>query len=120
MSDLLTPEQLKTRAYYQQNKQRFLENAKRYRLEHREEARQYQAQYFQRYKKTAKYREMQEKRAEQRQRYAQERARLRAEERAKEIEEERLRQPLPLVIEKPPTTPVEPPLPPDRFVVKFL
>ena len=85
-----------------------------------EEARQYQAQYFQKYKKTAKYREMQEKRSERRQKEAEERARLRAEQRQKEIEEERLRQPLPLVIEKPPTPPQEPPVPADRFTVRFL
>ena len=120
MTDQLTPQQLKARLYYQQNRERFIENAQRYRREHPEESRQYQAQYFQRYKNSAKYRQAIEKRSLERQKRAEERAKIQAEQRVREIEEERLRQPLPLVIEKPPTPVADPPLPPERFTVRFL
>ena len=118
--DPLTPEQQRARAYYQQNKARFIENAQRWRREHPEEAKKYQAEYYQRNKNSHKYVLRQIKKNDQRQKDAEERAKKRAEERAKKLEAERNALPLPLVIERPPTPPVDPPLPASAFVVKFL
>ena len=115
-----TPEQQKARAYYLQNKERFIENAQRWRREHPEEARKYQAEYYQRNKNSQRFVERQIKKNEQRQKEAEERAKKRAEERAKRLEQERNALPLPIVIERPPTPPQEPPLPASAFTVKFL
>lgn len=116
----ITPEQMRAKAYYQQNKDRFIENAQRWRREHPEEARRYQAEYYQKNKNSQRYRERQLKKNEQRQKEAEERAKRKAEERARRLEEERKAQPLPLVIERPPTPPPIEPLPASAFTVKFL
>ena len=116
----LTQDQLKAKAYYQQNKARFIENAQRWRREHPEEARKYQAEYYQRNKNSHKYVLRQQQKNAIRQQQAEQRAKQRAEERAKRLEEERNALPLPIVIERPPTPPPEPPLPASAFVVKFL
>lgn len=115
----ITQDQLKAKAYYQQNKDRFIENAQRWRREHPEEARRYQAEYYQKNKRSQKYVERQQKKNEQRQKEAEERAKQKAERKAKRLEEERQAQPLPLVIERPPTPePIQ--LPASAFTVKFL
>lgn len=118
MSDPLTTEQQKARAYYLQNRERCIENAQRYRLQHHEENRRYQAEYFQRFKKTAKYKEMQEKRSKERQQQSEVRKKLKAERKAKE-KAEKEQQMLPLTIERSPTPPTIV-VDPEVFTVKFL
>lgn len=117
---VMTTEQQKSRVYYLQNKDRFIEHAQRWRREHPDEARRYQAEYYQKNKHSHKYVLRQQQKNLQRQKEAEERAKKKAEEKTKREEEERQAQPLPLVIEKPPTSSVDTPLSASAFTVKFL
>lgn len=114
-----TPQQLKSRAYYLENKERFIENAQRYRREHPEEARRYQAEYYQRTKNSEGYLQRQNQKAVVRKEQAHLRAVAKAEVKAKKAEEEQRARAAMFVIERPPTPPPEI-VDPELFTLKFL
>jgi len=64
MTDVKTTRQQKAHLYYLKNKERFIENARRWREENPEKMKEYQAQYFQDIKGTEKYFERLKKRRE--------------------------------------------------------
>jgi hypothetical protein len=57
-----TPKQQKAHLYYLKNKERFIENAQRWREENPDKMKEYQANYFQSYKGTDRYYKRLEKR----------------------------------------------------------